>query len=252
MNQRLEASTVKITANNQGFQVRGDVKIGGLPATLDYRKPRGDTDAEVRIQALLDDAARAARHRFWPSMQRPVPFKLAGRVAAKTATAASGRGGSEGQKINDCCPAGASRRASATSVDLHAFDKPQVTRFDDIVIDGPARWSRARSSSTEQWRHRARRIFRLRTFRRRQGDAARRPRARRHAARSTMRGELFDGRGFIKSATSAQSPDEGQADRARLRSRRQARHGHRLQCRGAARRRTASCRGATAPCAISA
>ena len=57
--QRVEAAALKLAANAQGFYTRGDVKIGGLPATVDYRKPAGDTDAEVRIQAVLDDAGRA-------------------------------------------------------------------------------------------------------------------------------------------------------------------------------------------------
>ena len=62
--QKVEAAALKLTANTQGFFTRGEVKIGGLPATVDYRKPAGDTDAEVRIQATLDDAGpRAARPR---------------------------------------------------------------------------------------------------------------------------------------------------------------------------------------------
>ena len=38
MNQKLEANTLKIVANNAGYQVKGDVKINGQPASLDYRK----------------------------------------------------------------------------------------------------------------------------------------------------------------------------------------------------------------------
>src|SRR6202035_4487225 len=39
MNRKLEATTLKIIANNQGYQVKGDVKIDGQAASLDYRKP---------------------------------------------------------------------------------------------------------------------------------------------------------------------------------------------------------------------
>ena len=58
MNQKLEANTLKIVANNQGYQVKGDVKINGQPASLDYRKPT-EGDADVKLQATLDDASRA-------------------------------------------------------------------------------------------------------------------------------------------------------------------------------------------------
>jgi hypothetical protein len=59
MSQRVEAQTLRITANNQGYQVKGDVRIGGIPAAVEYRKGRGDGDAEVRLQAVLDAAARS-------------------------------------------------------------------------------------------------------------------------------------------------------------------------------------------------
>src|SRR6478735_4306944 len=38
MNQKLESNTLKLVANNVGYQVKGDVKINGQPASLDYRK----------------------------------------------------------------------------------------------------------------------------------------------------------------------------------------------------------------------
>jgi len=58
MNQKLEANALKIVANNQGYQVKGDVKISGQAASLDYRKP-ADGDADVKLSATLDDAGRA-------------------------------------------------------------------------------------------------------------------------------------------------------------------------------------------------
>ncbi len=75
MNQKLEANNLKLVANNQGFQIRGDIKINGQTAALDYRKPAGDVDADVRVTATLDDASRArlgidlgtGRHRQHPA-----------------------------------------------------------------------------------------------------------------------------------------------------------------------------------------
>src|SRR6185312_1720015 len=58
MNQKLEANALKIVANNQGYQVKGDVKINGQPASLDYRKP-SEGDADIKMAATLDDASRA-------------------------------------------------------------------------------------------------------------------------------------------------------------------------------------------------
>ncbi len=47
MGQKVESALLKVTANNHGYWIRGDVKLHGVPAALDYRKPR-DGDAEVR------------------------------------------------------------------------------------------------------------------------------------------------------------------------------------------------------------
>src|SRR5262249_48823264 len=49
--QRIEAPTLRIVANNQGYQVKGDVRLSGMPAAVDFRKPPGDEDADVRLQA---------------------------------------------------------------------------------------------------------------------------------------------------------------------------------------------------------
>ena len=57
LNQKLEANSLKIVADNQGYRVKGDVKIGGQPATLDYRKVN-EGEADVRVAAVLDDGHR--------------------------------------------------------------------------------------------------------------------------------------------------------------------------------------------------
>ena len=59
MGQKVEAQSLRINAGNQGYQIKGDTKIAGAAATLDYRKAKTDTDAEVRIQTSLDEAGRA-------------------------------------------------------------------------------------------------------------------------------------------------------------------------------------------------
>ena len=58
MGQKVEAAVLRATANPQGFQLRGDVKIAGAPMSLEYRKTRNEPDAEVRLQGMLDDSAR--------------------------------------------------------------------------------------------------------------------------------------------------------------------------------------------------
>ena len=58
MSQRIESQTLRAFANNQGYQIKGDMRIGGVPAIAEMRRNAGDHDADVKLQATLDDAAR--------------------------------------------------------------------------------------------------------------------------------------------------------------------------------------------------
>jgi hypothetical protein len=81
MNQKLEANALKIVANNQGYQVKGDVKINGQAASLDYRKP-AEGDADVKLTATLDDASRAKLGLdLGPAMSGSIPIKLVGKIS---------------------------------------------------------------------------------------------------------------------------------------------------------------------------
>ena len=60
MNQKLEANTLKVVANNAGYQVKGDVKINGQPASLDYRKPNEATPTSGCRRRWMTPAARGS------------------------------------------------------------------------------------------------------------------------------------------------------------------------------------------------
>ena len=47
-----------MTATGDGYQIKGDAKINGTSATIDLRKQKGDADAELHLQSILDEAAR--------------------------------------------------------------------------------------------------------------------------------------------------------------------------------------------------
>jgi hypothetical protein len=79
MGQKVEAQSLRITAGNQGYQIRGDTKIAGAAAALDYRKAKADDEAEVRLQTTLDEAGRS-RLGFdvGHAIGGPVPVKVTG------------------------------------------------------------------------------------------------------------------------------------------------------------------------------
>jgi hypothetical protein len=80
MNQKLEANALKVLANNAGYQVKGDVKINGQAASLDYRKP-SEGDADIRLQATLDDASRARLGiDLGSAVSGSIPIKVVGKI----------------------------------------------------------------------------------------------------------------------------------------------------------------------------
>ncbi|MES2752241.1 MAG: DUF3971 domain-containing protein, partial [Pseudomonadota bacterium] len=137
MNQKLEASALKVVADNQGYRARGDVKIGGQPATLDYRK-NNEGDADVRVAAILDDAARARLGvDLGSSVSGSIPVKLTGKISGGDG---DNRFGVEADltaaRIDNLLPGWTKVSGKATKMTFNVVQKPQGTRFEDIVIEG--------------------------------------------------------------------------------------------------------------------
>jgi hypothetical protein len=207
--QKVEATTLKVSANNQGYYIRGDVKIGGVPAALDYRKPRGDADAEVRIQATLDDAARGKLGlSLGAYLSGPVPIKINGRVPAVEGDSRFAVEADLTQARVDRLlpgwikPAGRSARSSFTLI-----SKPQLTRLDDFVIEASGT---SVKGMIELDSHGDVLTANLPVFNLSDGDKAtiKAERGPDGALRVLMRGDVYDGRGFIKSSMAGPNADQ--------------------------------------------
>jgi hypothetical protein len=214
MGQKVEASTLRVVANNQGYWIKGDVKLNGVPVALDYRKPRGDGDAEVRIQSTLDEAARAKLgFDLAGYVSGPVPMKVNGRVTAFE--------GGESRfaidadltqsRIENLLPGWTKPSGKPTHATFTVVTRPQVTRFDDLVIDAPGT---SVKGSVELDENGQVQTANFPTFNLSDGDktmlkAERGPDG---ALRVMMRGDVYDGRNFVKSAmggpTSGQNKQE--------------------------------------------
>ena len=85
LGQKVEASTLKAVATGDGFQIKGDVKINGTPASIDLRKRKGDADAELHLQSTIDEAARRRLGiDLGSTVTGSIPIKVVGRVDDKT------------------------------------------------------------------------------------------------------------------------------------------------------------------------
>jgi hypothetical protein len=206
MNQKLEASALKVVADNQGYRVKGDVKIGGQLAALDYRKT-SEGDADVRLAAVLDDAARARLGvDLGSSVSGAIPIKLSGKIASGDG---DNRFGVEADltaaRIDNLLPGWTKVAGKATKVTFNVIQKPQGTRFEDILIEGNGALIKGTLEVDDK-----NEIVSVAfpTFAPSEGDKAnlKADRAPDGTLKVVMRGEVFDGRGFIKGAMSGRDP----------------------------------------------
>jgi hypothetical protein len=209
MGQKVEAANLRVTANNQGYQIRGDVKINGVPAALDYRKPRDDADAEIRVRATLDDAARAKFGLDLGSLvSGPVPVKIEGRVPAIEGDCRFAVEADLTQARLDKLipgwlkPAGRSARATFTTI-----TRPQLTRIEDLAIESQGTSVKGTVEINDLGEIVS---ANLPVFNLSDGDKAtlRAERGPDGALRVMMRGDVYDGRGFVKQTMAGSSSNQ--------------------------------------------
>ena len=204
MNQKLEANSLKVVANNQGYQVKGDVKINGQSASLDYRKP-ADGDADIKLQATLDEASRARLgFDLGPAVSGPIPIKLVGKIGGDS------RMGIDADltalKLDNILPGWVKSPGKSSRAVFNVIQTPQSTRLENIVIDGGGV---SIKGSLEVDQNSDLMNANFPTYSPSEGDktSLRADRGPDGVLKVIMRGDVFDGRGFLKSAISGKEAD---------------------------------------------
>ncbi len=207
MNQKLEANALKVSANNQGYQVKGDVRINGQPASLDYRKANGG-DADIKLQATLDDASRARLgFDLGPTVTGAVPVKVAGKIsAAEQDRRFTVDADLTALKIDNLLPGWSKLSGKSGHMAFNVTQKSQSMRLDDIVVDGGGTLIKG---SLEVDHDGDLVTANFPVYAPSEGDKAslRADRSADGVVKVVMRGDVFDGRGFIKSAMSGKETD---------------------------------------------
>ena len=209
MSQKVEAQTLRITANNQGYQVKGDVRIGGTPANIDYRKQRDDADAQFRLQTTLDDAARARLgYDLYGAVTGPMTLKLAGKIAsnADQESRFSVDADLTQTKIENLMPGWVKPAGKATRAVFTYVGKPKSTRLEDITVDGSGTQVKG---AVEIDSNGDLISANLPTFTLSEGDKAaiKADRAPDGLIKVVLRGEVLDGRGFVKASVGGPARD---------------------------------------------
>jgi hypothetical protein len=202
MSHKLEAQTLRITANNQGYQVKGDVRIAGTPAVVEYRKLRDEADATFRLQTTLDDAARnRLGFDLNGSVSGAIPVRVAGRLSVGNDQ--ESRFAVEVDlaqaKIENLMPGWSKPAGRPLRAAFNYVAKAKSTRLEDIVVEGQGTSVKGAveidANGEVQSAH-------LPTFALSDGDKAslKADRNSDGMLKVVVRGEVIDGRGFVKSS----------------------------------------------------
>jgi len=199
--QKVEASALKATATGDGFQIKGDIKINGTPAAIDLRKQKGDPSAELHMQSTIDEAARRRMGMdLGSTITGAIPVKVVGHVGDNVSDDnLSVEADLTPVKVDNLLPGwvkpvGKPARATYTMTKTN-----KAVRFDDLSIDGSGatvRGSVEFDSANEVV------SANFPVFALSDGDklALKADRGIDGALRVAMRGDVYDGRNFVKSA----------------------------------------------------
>jgi hypothetical protein len=214
MGQRIEAASLRLAADKAGYRIKGDVKIAGTPASLDYRKRYGLGQDEVRLQAVLDEATRAKLGiDLSPALRGPVPVKVSGRIgdSAKNGNFAV-EADLTGAEIDQLLPGLTKPRGKSARATFTLVTKADTTRVEDLIFDGSGATVRGNVvvDGTGSVLSANFPVFSLSN-----GDKAslRAERASNGSLHATLRGDVLDGRPFITSilAGNEDSKEDGNA-----------------------------------------
>jgi hypothetical protein len=214
LGQKVEASVLKVTASSDGYQVKGDVKINGTPASIDLHKQKGDVDAELRMLASVDEAARKRIGiDFGNTVTGTIPIKVTGRVGdAATDDRMSAEADLTAVKIDDLLPGWVKAAGKPAKATYTLVKTPKSVRFDDLTIDGSGASVKGaiELDNTGDVISANFPVFSLAD-----GDkvSLKADRGGDGVLRVTMRGDVYDGRHFVKGALGgAQDKPKKQTD----------------------------------------
>ena len=208
MGEKLEASALRVAASSGGgYKIKGNVKINGLPAAIEIDKKSGAAAADLHLQAKLDEAARRKLGiDFGDSLSGTIPVKLTGKVDDD---------GKDDRfdldadltrvKIDDLLPGWEKRYGETARLTATMIKSADGKRFDNLVISGSGinvkgdvELDKAGKLSKADFP-----VFALSN-----GDKAslKAVHGDDGVLRVTMRGDVYDGRSFVKTSLMGDTP----------------------------------------------
>jgi hypothetical protein len=208
MGQKVEAQSLHIDATSKDFSVKGDARINGIPANLAFHQREGDELADLRIRALLDEAARRRLGiNFGQTVTGTIPVTLTGLVGLEEQKNQINIDADfTPVKINQLLPGWVKPAGKPAHVTFSLVKTPKTTRFDNLTIEGQGTLAKG---SVEFDRTGDLTSANFPVFALSSGDQAslKAERAGDGTMQVQIRGDVYDGREFVKAAMADDAPN---------------------------------------------
>jgi hypothetical protein len=207
LGQKVEAQNLHVDADSREFRVKGDARINGTSATIDFHQTAGDPLADLQLSAVLDEAAR---HRlginFGQAVTGSVPVRLVGRI---------GPDDSKNQlnvdadftpaKIDELLPGWVKPAGKPARITFSLVKTAKAMRFDNLTLESQGGIAKG-SVELDQAGELVSANFPV--FALSGGDqvALRADRAGDGTLQVQMRGDVYDGRQFVRSVLASDPP----------------------------------------------
>ena len=137
MGQKVEAPSLRVSASPDGYEITGDVKINGTPASIDLSKKKGAADAELHLQAKLDEAARRRLGiDFGGAVTGTIPVKVTTRVGGDKDPPLAVAADLTPVKIDNLLPGWVKPAGKSAHATYTLIKTAQSVRFEDLTIAG--------------------------------------------------------------------------------------------------------------------
>lgn len=198
---KVEAPSLKVNATNDGYEIKGNVKVNSMPGALVLQKKKGDRNAELQLQAKLDETAR---RRFGidlgDTVSGTVPIKVTGQI---TDDPKDSRFNVDADltpvAIENLLPGWQKQAGKPAHATYVLIKTAKSVRLDELEIDGSGASVKGsiEFDNTGEIQTANFPVFALSS-----GDKAslKASRGNDDVLRVTMRGDVYDGRNFVKSS----------------------------------------------------
>ena len=216
MGQKVEASSLRVSASPNGYEVTGDLKINGTPATIDLSKKKGAADAELHLQAMIDEAARRRLGiDFGGAVTGTIPVKVVSRIGGDKDPPLAVEADLTAVKIDNLLPGWVKAAGKSAHATYTLVKTAQSVRFEDLTIAGSGvnvKGSVELDGSNDIV------SANFPVFSLSGGDkvSLKADRTGDGVLRVTMRGDVFDGTNFVKTSLAGAEPAKAKRKQADL------------------------------------